>query len=1092
MKNARYVYLIIFFLLFSLMTLNSFQSKYTFEYKWESFERENLWIVDEMAGNAISEIHVKSGRSTHKGKSLEVNFLKKGTGLIKRVDLESFINVNAVRMDIYSSKGGTRFFLAFSVGGKYDYFQSRPITLEKGWNMNVTIKLDKNGWKKNSERDYNKYPEKLNEIKKLLLKFEVFGDEKLFIDNIRVFGKKIENNADVIPFEEEKKENQKDAYYLLDKATIPAVAKDYSVSINKDSFGKYILKYKNINNRERAVYQINQNIDLSDVSKIRLKMTCAGKSPAAMIISFQAGKGWVWYESPIYYLPPSSFRTLDIKLNAKYFKSERTKWGHHSYMNNKEDIRSMNIIIYGMPGEDSSGQIKITDLEFIKGKRFTPPETKVKKQYVEIIRQADYTPPEIVNVEHFPESIELYDKMEIKFKLFKDYKNPYNPDEIYCEAVFVSPDGKMHKVPAFFYEDFDKKLRSTGNALWQVRFTPRQTGKWSFYITAKNPAGDTFYKRDHYEFKVKPSRKNKGFINTEGEKFIFSNGKTYYPQGLNLCWIDRFDESGRENLVYSGKKYIEYLEKFKESDMNWTRIWNTPWGLIIEWIKPVGEGLGKYSQKNAFLFDQIIEYARKNDIHIQFVMNFHRMFDENYEWEVNPYNEKNGGPLKNPQDFFTDKIAKKYFKRRMLYTLARWGYSTSILSWELFNEADLTSNFDKEKVREWHIEMANYTKSIDSHDHLVTTSYSRPLAGMETFKLKEIDYSQTHIYTYDFKTALFTIPLYKMKTLEKPHVMGEIGGAVEVAEAEAKDREGIRLHNVLWYSFFSLASSSGMYWWWDEYVKGNKLFNKYEIYNELISQFDFKNAKTMNIKIKTKGIGDFFFAPILDWEKPTGRNFKLVDGDLQGEGYMSKYLHGKFQGELQIPTEFEINFVKDGDIQVMVEQTSPWMCNLTVSVDDTVLINKDFPKIDSSVPKQIDKIFSCKIKKGTRRIKIENRGNDWIKVNYIKFGNCIDDVEAYGVRDNRTMYVWLKNRKFNAENWLVNKKSITMNGTLVLNNHFNYKTVKVFFYDTWKNELFKVVNYKSSKGKIYIEYPAIQKDILLIVKKLEGEMSFDQ
>ena len=43
--------------------------------------------------------------------------------------------------------------------------------------------------------------------------------------------------------------------------------------------------------------------------------------------------------------------------------------------------------------------------------------------------------------------------------------------------------------------------------------------------------------------------------------------------------------------------------------------------------------------------------------------------------------------------FFTDPTAKAIFKRRLRYLASRYGSSTSVFSWEFFNEVDVTDGF---------------------------------------------------------------------------------------------------------------------------------------------------------------------------------------------------------------------------------------------------------------------------------------------------------------------------------------------------------------------------------------------------------------
>src|SRR5690606_20912409 len=118
----------------------------------------------------------------------------------------------------------------------------------------------------------------------------------------------------------------------------------------------------------------------------------------------------------------------------------------------------------------------------------------------------------------------------------------------------------------------------------------------------------------------------------------------------------------------------------------------------------------------------------------------------NPEWEHNPYNARNGGPLASPEEFFTDERAKRLTQQRYRYIVARYGYRTNLLAWELFNEVDLTDGYDADAVSAWHREMAAYIKAIDPFGHPVTTSFSNPLLDPKVWSLPEIDFTNTHFY----------------------------------------------------------------------------------------------------------------------------------------------------------------------------------------------------------------------------------------------------------------------------------------------------------------------------------------------------------
>ena len=79
------------------------------------------------------------------------------------------------------------------------------------------------------------------------------------------------------------------------------------------------------------------------------------------------------------------------------------------------------------------------------------------------------------------------------------------------------------------------------------------------------------------------------------------------------------------------------------------------------------------------------------------------------------------------------------------YFVARYGYSTSIMAWELFNEVQFVDRIreknDWDTVGKWHDEMAKYVRSIDTNHHLITTS-----SELDKPIWNQTDYYQGHGY----------------------------------------------------------------------------------------------------------------------------------------------------------------------------------------------------------------------------------------------------------------------------------------------------------------------------------------------------------
>ena len=89
--------------------------------------------------------------------------------------------------------------------------------------------------------------------------------------------------------------------------------------------------------------------------------------------------------------------------------------------------------------------------------------------------------------------------------------------------------------------------------------------------------------------------------------------------------------------------------------------------------------------------------------------------------DENPYNVVRGGFLKEPVDFLTDVGARKLFKQKLRYIVARWGYITNLFSWEWWNEVKLTDGLgDLALLTPWLREMNLYLGEIDPHRHLIS------------------------------------------------------------------------------------------------------------------------------------------------------------------------------------------------------------------------------------------------------------------------------------------------------------------------------------------------------------------------------------
>lgn len=244
-------------------------------------------------------------------------------------------------------------------------------------------------------------------------------------------------------------------------------------------------------------------------------------------------------------------------------------------------------------------------------------------------------------------------------------------------------------------------------------------------------------------------------------------------------------------------------------------------------------GLGRYYRKTAERLDEVLRLAEERGIYMMLTLDYHGIFKSevdqwasNAEWRTNPYNAANGGPCESPVDFFANAGAKKIYKNRLRYIVARWGYSTNLACWELWNEIDNVMDWQKVPpgtIVSWHKEMANYLKQIDPYKHLISTSVShREMPGL--WEIENLDFSGHHLYGPDRDVTDIRNSIRKyVKDFNKPNVVNEfaLGWKGPGKDFPAELYEG-EMHNGLWRGMFSPTPILPLSWWWEwHYYKGH-------------------------------------------------------------------------------------------------------------------------------------------------------------------------------------------------------------------------------------------------------------------------------
>lgn len=448
------------------------------------------------------------------------------------------------------------------------------------------------------------------------------------------------------------------------------------------------------------------------------------------------------------------------------------------------------------------------------------------------------------------------------------------------------------------------------------RFAPNTSGLWLAKIKITSPGID--YESNVFSFNVVDSE-NPGYVGvTDNGRYLKHNEKTFIPIGCNALWPQNTVRMDPElwkvipyNEQYLGNskmiprtydKFRERLSAMADSGANSFRIIFAPWAIDIEYGQ-----LGNYTmhQFQAQEIDNIIELAEKKDFFIQLDMSVHYPFipkgDLNYgtacSWDqgciYGPHNAYKDIPgVNTPLDFFSNATAKEYYKQRIRYILARWGYSTQLSIIELMseinqvgsNETTLKDNVGPQVVylqnpkvyATWNKEMAAYFKSHHNGKiHLLTSGYAS-FGSIEDDSYEDPNFDVIGINKYDdgiFSFGSFVLRTYSRQLLNssaektttegnfelkinyenprihpKPLIISESGingGNISLnPPAYSKSADGCEenfteIKRQMWQLLFSGVAAS---YQWDA-VHYPEIWSEYKKIAEFTKNFDFGNTE---------------------------------------------------------------------------------------------------------------------------------------------------------------------------------------------------------------------------------------------------------
>jgi hypothetical protein len=714
-------------------------------------------------------------------------------------------------------------------------------------------------------------------------------------------------------------------------------------------------------------------------------------------------------------------------------------------------------------------------------------------------------------------SIPVYGRLELDVALTATYDNPFDPDDVWLDAIITAPDGREVTVPGFFYCPYQRslvgkkseRLVPVDGAGWRVRFSPKLPGDYRGRVVLTD--GDKTAEAP-FSFAATPAEHH-GLVRVAKQNplaFEFEDGTPYFAIGENVCWPS---SAGTYD-------YDNYWQRLADAGANYARLWIGPFDCFTlerkQRSKDDPAGLGRIDLENAWRVDYVLDEAAKRGIEVMFCIdsfNSLRIKEPHAIWSQCPYSKANGGPLAKPREFFTNEEARKLFRRRLRYIVARWGDNSHVLSWEFWNEVDIIETYVSDEVRDWHRDMARYLRGIDPYDHMITTSFARTAGDPNVDALPELDYIQSHQYgAHDAAWYLTKVSREKNAAFNKPHYFGEYGTGTR-AEGTREDVDGIHLHNGLWSGVFAPAAGTGMLWWWDNYVEPRNLYHHFTPVAKFVQGVPFNTVRYAPItdtQIKWHGTpppprqedllitgrhGSWSPAP---FNQPRTLVCKQ-DGTVEGNDQLSRLQHGvKNHPDLHNPVTFQVDYADPGQFIVRVTKVSGYGGGgLRISVDGQTKFEKLFPDTDDN-HKDITAFnddYAVAVPAGRHTIVVENPGRDWVFMdyrlpNYARRTN--PPVRVYAIAapkalaEGPTAMIWVRHEDFTwyshshgRSEWPVPTVEVTLAG--VPDGRYRAELWNTFTGTAQPTGTVVVTN-----GRALLVVPAFEKDIALkLVREAE-------
>lgn len=714
--------------------------------------------------------------------------------------------------------------------------------------------------------------------------------------------------------------------------------------------------------------------------------------------------------------------------------------------------------------------------------------------------------------------LRAYETIELASDVTATYNNPFDPDQIAVEAEIRDPVGALHRVPGFYYVparlemDADtERLRVAGRPGFRVRFTPSKPGRYTATVVVRNAS--KVVRSAPIAFVVEPSQ-HPGFVRVSRRNphyFAHEDGSPFIAVGENVCWA-----SSRTPL----RDYQQWFEALGKAGGNWARLWLAYNEKGQEWTAMPTErpgtgtylGLGRYAMDNAWRLDEVLRLAEKNGIHVMFCLGTYGEFTEGGYfnegmWVSNPYNAKNGGPCATPQEFWTNERARKLYKQRLRYLIARYAHSPNLFAWEFWNEVPPSPAQEK-----WVTEMAAFVKQNDPYKHLVSTTYGSPAV----WQCADVDFTMTHMYGQADSTPDFTPQIVaharEHRRFGKPYLLSEFGIDWQGPDSKWEPAgRGINMHNGAWAALMAGSAGTAMVWWWDSYVHPFGLYHILSPVARFAKAVDWQSDRLEpleGIEVQTapetpETFKDLVVSGDVEWGLTPGTEFTIrQDGRVEGRPIPMAIGSPNRSTEKQLHSEitYHLDMPRAGTIRLKLGQVCT-KAHMVIKVDGQVRIDRVLTAGEPGAGpwkaarkleqygvwvSDYDEEIPLEIPAGKHTLSIANTDGDWFQIRSITLpcyqSSRYPDVNALGLGGERTLLLWLHNRESTWKTAYDGKETSALEGLRVRVPVSRDGTWEVQWWDTWTGKVLRTEDLRSVGGAVLLLPPALKTDVAVLAR----------